>query len=219
MRKHHDRRAVRLVLQVGLEPRELLGAKVAQAAALQINDVDETDEVDAVIVIAVPAGALRTLAVAFQIGFAALFIDDVVLAGHKVNLYAGLAEHLVGIAFTLATASRSVPSASGFAALSKPMWLSLICRNVNPVDSAASASPINPTEWGTPPLTAQSTPVPAQTMHSSTSRRPSPCPRSSKPFLAMSHLPVGQTAPNGAAKQETRPFRALFPKNIQFLDL
>src|SRR5882672_12124770 len=124
---------------------------------------------------------------------------------------------LIGIAFTLATASRSVPSASGFAALSKPMWLSLICRKVNPVDSAATASPIIPTEWGTPPLTAQSTPVPAQTMHSSTSRRPNPCPRSSKPFLAMSHLPVGQTAPNGAANQETRPFRALFPNNIQFL--
>src|SRR4051812_46436572 len=97
---------------------------------------------------------------------------------------------LIGIAFTLATASRSVPSASGLAALSKPIWLSLICRNVNPVGSAASASPINPTEWGTPPLTAQSTPVPAQTMHSSTSRRPNPCPRSSKPLLAMSHLPV-----------------------------
>jgi hypothetical protein len=29
---------------------------------------------------------------------------------------------------------------------------------------------------------------------------------------------VGQTAPNGAANQETRPFRALFPNNIQFLD-
>src|ERR1700687_2463274 len=126
---------------------------------------------------------------------------------------------LIGIAFPLATASRNVPSASGFAALSKPMWLSLICRNVNPVDSAASASPIIPTEWGTPPLTAQSTPVPAQTMHSSTSRRPNPCPRSSKPFLAMSYLPVGQTAPNGAAKQETRPFQALFRNNMQLLDL
>src|SRR5216683_680585 len=125
---------------------------------------------------------------------------------------------LIGIAFTLATASRSVPSVSGLAGLLKPIWLSLICRKVNPVGSAATASPISPTEWGTPPLTAQSTPVPAQTMHSSTSRRPNPCPRSSKPFLAMSHLPVGQTAPNGAANQETRPFRALFPNNIQFLD-
>src|SRR6266403_6026257 len=126
---------------------------------------------------------------------------------------------LTGIAFTLATASRSVPSASGFAALSKPIWLSLICRNVNPVGSAASASPIIPTEWGMPPLTAQSTPVPAQTMHSSTSRRPNPCPLSSEPFLAMSHLPVGPTAPDGAAKQETRPFRALFQNNMQFLDV
>src|SRR6476646_4493454 len=125
-------------------------------------------------------------------------------------------EGLIGIAFTLATASRSVPSASGFAALSKPMWLSLICRNVNPVDSAATAAPINPTQYGTPPLTAQNTPVPAHTMHSSTSRRPTPGPRSSKPFLAMSHLPGAQTAPNGAAKQETRPFQALFRKNMQF---
>src|ERR1700736_6146597 len=125
---------------------------------------------------------------------------------------------LTGIAFTMAMASRSVPSASGFAALSKPIWLSLICRNVKLLGSAARASPIIPTEWGTPPLTVQSTPVPAQTMHFRTSRRPNPCPRSSKPFLAMSHLPVGQTAPNGAAKQETRPAQALFPNNIQFHD-
>jgi hypothetical protein len=52
-----------------------------------------------------------------------------------------------------------------------------------------------------------------------TSRRPNPCPRSSKPFLDMSHLPAGarrlrlQLAPNCAAKQETRSSRALFPKN------
>ncbi len=49
------------------------------------------------------------------------------------------------------------------------------------------------------------------------SRRPNPCPRSSKPFLDMSHLPAGarrlQLAPNCAATQETRSSRALFPKN------
>src|SRR6267154_231838 len=127
---------------------------------------------------------------------------------------------LIGIAFTLATASRSVPSASGFAGLLKPMWLSLICRNVNPVGSAASASPINPTEWGTPPLTVQSTPVPAQTMHSSTSRRPNPCPRSSKPFLAMSHSPCG---PNGTRWRRIAPLNRrlgqfeLYSQNIQFI--
>ena len=47
MRKHDDRRAGRLVLQVGLEPCELLGAEVAKSAAFQIDDVDEADEVDA----------------------------------------------------------------------------------------------------------------------------------------------------------------------------
>ena len=52
---------------------------------------------DAMIVIAVPAGALRALAVAFEIGLAALFVDDVVLAGHPMNWHAGLAEYLVGI--------------------------------------------------------------------------------------------------------------------------
>src|ERR1700733_3374851 len=68
MRKHHDRGAVRPVLEVSFEPCELLGAEIAESAALQIDDVDEADEVDAGIVVTVPAGALRTLAVAFQIG-------------------------------------------------------------------------------------------------------------------------------------------------------
>ncbi len=52
---------------------------------------------DAVIVVAIPASALRPLAVALQIGLAALFIDDVVLAGHPMNWHAGLAKNLVGI--------------------------------------------------------------------------------------------------------------------------
>ena len=46
MGEDDDRRAVRLALQVGLEPGELLGAKVAEATALQVDDVDKTDEVD-----------------------------------------------------------------------------------------------------------------------------------------------------------------------------
>src|SRR4029077_13796868 len=75
----------------------LLGTKIAQAAALQVDDVDKTDEVDAVIVERIPARALRALAIALEIGLAALFVDDVVLAGNPVDWNAGLTEDLVGV--------------------------------------------------------------------------------------------------------------------------
>ena len=81
---------------------------------------------------------------------------------------------LVGIALILLMASSSVPSAFGLAGLSKPTWLSLICRKVIPLASAAAAEPTSPSECGTPPVTVQSTPVPAQVMHSSTRRRLTP---------------------------------------------
>ena len=68
-------------------------------------------------------------------------------------------------------ASSSVPLAFGLAGLSKPIWLSLICRNVRPLASAAEASSISPSECGTPPAMVHSTPVPAQVMNSSTLRR------------------------------------------------
>ena len=42
-----------------------------------------------------------------------------------------------GSALTLAMASSSVPSAFGLAGLSKPTWLSLICRKVRPRASCA----------------------------------------------------------------------------------
>ena len=43
-----------------------------------------------------------------------------------------------------------------------------------PAGSAASAEPTMPSERGTPPVMVQSTPVPAQVMHSSTRRRLTP---------------------------------------------
>ena len=61
MGEDHDRRTVRLALQIRFEPGELLGAEIAEAAALQVDDVDEADEVDTVIVERVPAGALEPL--------------------------------------------------------------------------------------------------------------------------------------------------------------
>src|SRR5262249_61336877 len=76
-----------------------------------------------------------------------------------------------GSALTFLIASSSVPSALGLAGLSKPTWLSLICRKVRPFVSAACASPIMPSECGTPPEIVHRTPVPHQVMHSSTLRR------------------------------------------------
>jgi hypothetical protein len=74
---------------------------------------------------------------------------------------------LIGQRLDLGMASCSVPSALGFAALSKPTWLSEICRNVNEVAAvAASARPSRLKDFGTPPETVQRTPVPAQSMHS-----------------------------------------------------
>src|SRR6516165_9426384 len=83
-----------------------------------------------------------------------------------------------GNALTLVIASSSVPSALGLAGLSKPTWLSLICRKVRPRLSAACASSMIPSECGTPPAMVHSTPVPHQVMHSRTLRRLMPSRRS-----------------------------------------
>src|SRR5262249_51884098 len=71
-------------------------------------------------------------------------------------------------------ASSSVPITLGLAGLSKPMWLSLICRKVSLPGWAASAPSMIPSESGTPPEIVHSTPVPAQVMHSNTFRRLTP---------------------------------------------
>ena len=55
-------------------------------------------------------------------------------------------EGLSGNAFTRPIASSNVPLALGLAGLSKPMWLSLICRKVKPFCFAATASSMIPSE-------------------------------------------------------------------------
>src|SRR5436189_3566101 len=80
-------------------------------------------------------------------------------------------EGLAGSDLILPMASCSVPIALGLAGLSKPTWLSLICRKVSLLGSAASAWSMMPSDRGTPPDIVHSTPVPAQVMHSSTLRR------------------------------------------------
>ena len=86
MGEDDDRRAVGFALEIVLEPGELFGAEIAEATAFQIDDVDETDEVNAAIIEAVPARTFGALAVAFEVGLAPLFVDDVVLARHVVHL-------------------------------------------------------------------------------------------------------------------------------------
>src|SRR5271165_3410859 len=79
-------------------------------------------------------------------------------------------------AFTLSTASCSVPGVSAFGGFLKPIWLSLICMKVSalPYMVAAFAVPTSSLERGTPPATVHSAPVPAQSMHFRTPRRPAP---------------------------------------------
>src|ERR1700730_8387992 len=55
-------------------------------------DIDEADEMHAAGVKRVPAGALRHLAVTFEIGLAVFLVDDVVLARHVMNIELGLAD-------------------------------------------------------------------------------------------------------------------------------
>ncbi len=67
-----DRRRVRPAVEIIFQPGELVGAEPAEPAGLKVDDVDEADEVHAVGVEAVPAGALGALAVAVEVGLAAV---------------------------------------------------------------------------------------------------------------------------------------------------
>ena len=78
------------------EPGELLVADIAEPAGLEIDDVDEPDEMHAVGIEAVPAGALRAAPVAFAVELD-LLVDDVVLARHVMHVEAGLRDDAVGI--------------------------------------------------------------------------------------------------------------------------
>src|SRR3954452_6950961 len=94
-------------------------------------------------------------------------------------------------AFTLATASRKVARASALGGLLKPIWLSLICRNVKEAArdgrTGAASAASRPIELPTPPLNANNAPVPAHAMHFRKSRRLSPSPLSIDcPFIQLS---------------------------------
>src|SRR6185312_2255484 len=85
VREDDDGRLGGAVLQIRFEPRELILAERAKSVLLDVHDVDEADEMDTVVVEAVPAGAFRIFAETVEIQFPVV-AGDVVLAGHIKNL-------------------------------------------------------------------------------------------------------------------------------------
>ena len=83
-------------LQVVREPRELLSAEIAEPAGLEIDDIDQADEMHAVGVEAVPAGALGAAAVALAIELD-LLVDEIVLARHVVHVEPRLRDDALGV--------------------------------------------------------------------------------------------------------------------------
>ena len=57
MRENYNRCARSKILYVGFEPFQLLVSELSQATGLEIQDVDQSNEMDAVFVEAVPARA------------------------------------------------------------------------------------------------------------------------------------------------------------------
>ncbi len=85
MREDDDRRARCAAPQVGLEPRELVVAELAQAVRLEMHDVDEREEVHALVVEAVVAPVRGSLAEAAEV-FGPGTVGHVVLAGHRMQV-------------------------------------------------------------------------------------------------------------------------------------
>src|SRR5262245_147550 len=74
-----DWRAAREPLDIALQPLELFGPERAEPTGLEVDDVDKADEVDAVLIEAVPARTLGALAEALQVA-PAIVLEHVVLA-------------------------------------------------------------------------------------------------------------------------------------------
>ena len=80
MSKHDDRRRSRAAFNIALKPFKLLGTEIAETARLKIDDIDQADEVNAVGVEAVPAGALGDPTIALAIDLL-IRVKKIMLAG------------------------------------------------------------------------------------------------------------------------------------------
>src|SRR6516162_2791441 len=94
--EHHDRRLRGFSLEIVRKPLKLLFAEIAEPARLKVHDVDETDEMYAVGIKAVPPGALGVPAVVVVIELHPL-IEEIVLARHVVHVEPGLGDDAIGV--------------------------------------------------------------------------------------------------------------------------
>src|SRR4051794_4430908 len=96
MGEQHNWRGFRTALQVVLQPFELVVAETAEAAALEVRDIDEADEMHAAGVERIPATALGAAAVALLVELD-LLVDDVVLARYVMHVELGLRDDAIGV--------------------------------------------------------------------------------------------------------------------------
>src|SRR5579859_3844685 len=82
------------MLDIVFKPFELVIAECAETAGLEVHHVDQADEVDSVLVEAVPARAFGVLGVALAEHFSVI-VENVVLSWHKENLLVGSLQNLV----------------------------------------------------------------------------------------------------------------------------
>ena len=181
-----------------LKPIELLAAEHAESARFEVHHVHQADEMDAAVIEAVPAVAAGALAIAFEIELG-IVGEDIVLAGHVERAAdLGPADDLIAgvelLGFGEMRDVAGVQEQGG--ALGQGVYFSdgsferggdVLIRRLVEADVAvaeldesevgrcgpAGCCP-NAREESTPPLTAQTRPVPAQAMQLRKPRRSTP---------------------------------------------
>src|SRR5205823_12145770 len=92
LRKDHNWSVRTQPFYIGFEPLELLIAKLPQAAGLKIKDVDQADEMDAILVKTIPARALGfdALQIPFTVKFTSI-VAHIMLSGNIENVFGSAA--------------------------------------------------------------------------------------------------------------------------------
>src|SRR6266403_1353052 len=96
MGKDNDWRAVLQVLDITFKPLELIVAEGTQTAGFEIHHVHKADEVNAILVEAVPALSFGVFCVTLA-KHGALVIENVVFSWHKENLFISSFQNLVHV--------------------------------------------------------------------------------------------------------------------------